>query len=306
MKRVFKNFLLISVAAAMFTACGKDSDENELEDDGADGVSVPVEKGAIKTSFSISEDKKVYFSMGNLQYQASTNTWRFAERQYDMIGSDNQFVLRSYSGWIDLFCYGTSGWDGGVAAYQPYTTSTNDDDFYRHGLLDINVNADWGVYNKISNGGNEVGMWRTLTYSEWSYMLHKRPNASDKKGVATIDGVSGLVILPDDWTLPKGVKFKSGLVASREQGFGGNNKYSLSEWRKMEAHGAVFLPAAGYREGTTVFSSDDAGCYWTATYRLATPYHGTDELQFTCSYCQFVMYVKGYRASSVRLVQDVK
>ena len=32
MKRIFKNFLLIGIAAVMFTACGKDSDENELEE----------------------------------------------------------------------------------------------------------------------------------------------------------------------------------------------------------------------------------------------------------------------------------
>lgn len=299
MKRIFKKFLLIGIAAAMFTACGKDSDENELEDDGADGVSVPVEKGAIKTSFSISEDKKVYFSMGNLQYQASTNTWRFAEHQYDMIGSDNQFVLRSYSGWIDLFCFGTSGWDGGVAAYQPYTTSTNDDDFYRNGLLDINANADWGVYNKISNGGNEAGMWRTLTYSEWSYMLHKRPNASDKEGVATIDGVGGLVILPDDWTLPKGLKFTSGFS---NESYAKVNKYSLEDWRKMEAHGAVFLPASGLRKGTQVKDVGDGGYYWTSTVSNKKAH-----IAFFYSYGLEPYYEAacgtGY---SVRLVQDVK
>ena len=39
--------------------------------------------GAINSLFSVSDDLQVRFSRGNLQYQASTNTWRFAENQYD-------------------------------------------------------------------------------------------------------------------------------------------------------------------------------------------------------------------------------
>ena len=45
--------------------------------------------GAINGKFSVSGSKQVYFSMGNLQYKASTNTWRFAPYQYSYIGSDN-------------------------------------------------------------------------------------------------------------------------------------------------------------------------------------------------------------------------
>ena len=43
--------------------------------------------GAINGLFSVSGSRQVYFSRGNLQYQASTNTWRFAEHQYDYIGN---------------------------------------------------------------------------------------------------------------------------------------------------------------------------------------------------------------------------
>ena len=59
------------------------------------------DNGAIKAAFSVSADKKVYFSKGNLQYQASTGTWRFAENQYDIIGEDNANISSTYSGWID-------------------------------------------------------------------------------------------------------------------------------------------------------------------------------------------------------------
>ena len=39
--------------------------------------------------FSVAADKQVTFSPGNLQYTQSTNTWSFAENQYDYIGTDN-------------------------------------------------------------------------------------------------------------------------------------------------------------------------------------------------------------------------
>ena len=39
--------------------------------------------------FSVSADKQVTFSKGNLQYTQSTNTWSFAENQYDYLGQAN-------------------------------------------------------------------------------------------------------------------------------------------------------------------------------------------------------------------------
>lgn len=56
---------------------------------------------------------KVSFSKGNLQYQASTNTWSFAENQYDIIGYGNENISSDYDGWIDMFGWGTSGYDHG-------------------------------------------------------------------------------------------------------------------------------------------------------------------------------------------------
>ena len=81
----------------------------------------------------------VLFSKGNLQYQASTKTWRFAENQYDIIGEGNENISYRYSGWIDLFGWGTSGWNSGANAYQPYSTSQN--------LIDYNVggNSNWHI-----------------------------------------------------------------------------------------------------------------------------------------------------------------
>ena len=41
--------------------------------------------GAIDGMFSVSDNIQVFFSQGNLQYQPSTNTWRFANNSWDLI-----------------------------------------------------------------------------------------------------------------------------------------------------------------------------------------------------------------------------
>ena len=168
--------------------------------------------GALPGQFTVNAGGgKVYFSQGNLQYQASTGTWRFAPNQYDMIGSDNANISDSYTGWIDLF-----GWGTGDA---PTKSSTNNSDY--------STFTDWGT-NAISNGGNTANMWSTLTVGEWGYLLEHHT-----KGWSTVNGVNGYVIRPD------GV---STAVAS---------SYTASEWAVEEAAGSVFLPAACSRGGTS-------------------------------------------------------
>ena len=71
----------------------------------------PNETDNTDIRFAVSENSYVAFAKGNLQYQASTNTWRFADKQYDVIGEENANVSENYDGWIDLFGWGTSGYN---------------------------------------------------------------------------------------------------------------------------------------------------------------------------------------------------
>ena len=203
-----------------------------------------VINGMLPAVFSIGEETEVHFSQGNLQYQASTNTWRFALNQYDMVGVDNAYISDTYDGWIDLF--------GGNTANNPTLASTEDADY-------AGDFVDWGV-NKIANGGNQANMWRTLTIAEWKYLYLSRQNAINLCGIATVAGVHGLVILPDDWVKPS-----TNLVFYGRAHDWNTNVYSASDWTKMEAHGAVFLPATGYRKGTEVGNVGKDACYWTST-----------------------------------------
>ena len=272
----------------------------------------PIKDGAILAAFSVSDSTKVYFSQGNLQYQAKKNIWRLAEHQWDFVGdsingnvyekgvkSDNAKISSSYDGWIDLFGWGTSGYN----SVYPYSNNNYAYAFDGETTDIAGTNYDWGVYNAISNGGNQAGQWRTLTNDEWYYVINTRANASSKKGVASVNGVNGLILLPDEWTLPEGIVFTSGVADDYgSEYYATVNSYTASEWAKMEANGAVFLPAAGYRYVADVLYVDSNGYYWSSSA------DGDDYalyLYFGSSYVYTLSYGRG-NGLSVRLVQDVK
>lgn len=199
--------------------------------------------------FSVSATKQVTFSKGNLQYQASTNTWRFAEHQYDYIGEANKNISATYSGWIDLFGWGTGN--------TPTKTSSSYGDY--------GTFIDWGM-NPISNGGNEAGLWRTLSSAEWGYLFNNRKDNAKLYGMGTIAGIGGAILLPDNWenVKPSGVSFWSYSEGNANDHFS-DNTYTAKQWEKMEDAGAVFLPAAGGRNGTGVNGAGSYGTYWSST-----------------------------------------
>ena len=222
-------------------------------------------QGAINGEFSVAVGVKVYFSKGNLQYNASTDKWQFAENQYDYIGGEsspnsetaygNNLVSEDYDGWIDLFGWGTSGYD----EKYPYMT-INDSYSYGNDYDDIiKTNYDWGKYNAIENGGKQIGLWRTLSNNQWEYLLDREDG--DLCGLAQVEDINGLVLLPDEWENPDGIDdFVSGNGDDFE-----TNIYSAEEWEQMESAGAVFLPAAGYRDNVSINNADTYGYYWSAS-----------------------------------------
>ena len=210
-------------------------------------------QGALSGQFSVSATKKVYFSQGNLQYQASTNTFRFAPAQYTRIGvSGNNKISSTYTGWIDWYSWGTGNNPTKVGgANSDYSTFT-----------------DWGK-NQISNGGNQANLWRTMTQAEWEYLFSGRTNAAQKRSMATVNNVKGYIFLPDSWTLPSGLSFKADRTSWEA------NKYSSADWQKMEQNGAIFLPKTASinseinGSGITYYDAgyydDEWGMYWSST-----------------------------------------
>ena len=226
-----------------------------------------VEPAYVAKPFTVADGKQITFSGGNLQYTRSTQTWAFAEHQYDMLGTDNVDgggkVYDATYGYdktgsaladkIDLF-----GWSGstGSAKWGIGTSADNSDysgDF-----------VDWGT--NIGDGST----WYTLTADEWDYLLDERSDANQLVGVARIQlgekiYANGLVLLPDDWTCPAGVTFKSGFSNTHSvQAYADYQTFTLADWQQLEAAGAVFLPASGDREGSFVGYVQSSGYYWSA------------------------------------------
>ncbi len=257
-------------------------------------------------AFSVSATKQVRFSRGNLQYTQSTQTWAFAEQQYDMLGTDNvdggteeayEYGYRKsgniLSDKIDLF-----GWSGSTGSVKWGIGTSKSNSGY------IGDFVDWGT--NIGDGRT----WYTLTYDEWYYLRDSRTNADNLVGVARInlnaDGskyVNGLVLLPDTWTCPVGVTFKSGFAKYSVQAYADNQTFTLSDWQLLESAGAVFLPASGSRSESSVNNVQNRGYYWSATPRDPD---GAGGLYFRSSEASTRSYWDCYYGRAVRLVQDVK
>lgn len=183
-------------------------------------------QGVLPGLFSVSEQQQVHFSQGFLQYNTATDVWRFANSQYDFLLKDVNYAFVQFNGWMDMFGWGTGN------------------DPSRIGTEEGATFVDWGV-NAISNGGNQPNMWRTFSKEEWTYLTTGRPNASAKVAVGTVMGYAGLILLPDNWTLPAGCSFTPGFTTGEYVPFASMNEYTFAEWRQMEAAGAVFIPVAG-------------------------------------------------------------
>ena len=254
--------------------------------------------------FSVSADKQVTFSPGNLQYTQSTNTWSFASAQYEVLGTDNvtggsveSNPTYGYSKYgnaladkVDLFGWSTAATNFGVS------TSTDYNDYYGSFV-------DWGT-NRIGNDAPNT--WRTLTYEEWDYLRNGRPNASSLRGVAQVNGVNGLIFLPDNWTCPSGVTFKSGFHSNYGVDYyAAYQTFTAPQWAKLESVGAIFLPAAGDRVGTNVNNVQSYGGYWSATEYNSNYAYILSLYSDKASMYNDIHGIGRRRGLSVRLVKDL-
>ena len=246
-------------------------------------------EGELPGLFTVGKDGegnpiRVRFSKGNLQYIAgdgkthataegtAQGTWQFAESQEDYLGNKNSLAAADDEFPIDLFNYGTSGYN----ARQPWILATSE-----LGQNISGTNYDWGVYNAISNGGNQPGMWRTLTQDEWIMLLYNRNTYThyygygrQLHGLAKVNGENGLLLMPDGWVMPgelakENITFLPLVISDYE-----TNRYKAETWAAIEQSGAVFIPAGGMRisvDGEAemgMFGSH--GCLFTSTIASGT------------------------------------
>ena len=250
-------------------------------------------------AFSVSSTKQVIFSPGNLQYKAGeTYPWRFAEHQYDFVG------LWNTSNWVDLFGWGT--WTG--ASPSPLTDTQNNSDYSWN-------NADFTKESMLVDASQRNYDWRTLTggkTGEWMYVLGYKWDGNScvddadntvryqKSGHGTVEGVIGMIIVPDYFIDP----MKNGGSGAFVGGVGTNSSSNVytagANWDAMEAAGCVFLPFAYYRNGSNI--SGAWSIYWSSTpYASNMAYN----IIFDSSSIAAQNYGNNYYGNSVRLVRDL-
>lgn len=105
-----------------------------------------------------------------------------------------------------------------------------------------------------------VDGWNILSAEEWRYLINDRPGNRFVK--ACVNNVNGLIIFSDTYRHPIDQKLKN--VNAKESSYSAN-EFTIGQWQSMEAAGAIFLPAAGCHNGTSVVSFGGEGDYWSST-----------------------------------------
>jgi len=236
--------------------------------------------------FSVSSTQRVIFAPGNLQATTSDYgnhwTWSFAAKQYDYIG-DTQHNPNSINAQLTSVAGKTSA-NGTVDLFY---RSLPDNEYGITSQSETDASfVDWTGLSIDSNGPD---YWRTLTESEWLFVVGKGtdgrychfpdelPYARGTKAIINTDGtpVKGYIIFPDYYPIPTaGEKVKIDNIVIIEWGAGinstgtsgWNTTCTTAGWNYLESAGCVFLPAAGYRDGTTLYQIGELGHYKHATY----------------------------------------
>ncbi len=249
--------------------------------------------------FSVSDEKVVQFAKGNLYYNSAQDSYSFENNQYDFRtrAGFNACINGAYSvdstpeDNVGLFFW-SSKKETAVAGEYYDPEASNEDSFF---IKDLPLDGE---------------VWNVLSYNEWKYLLEERTDASEKNGIATIvlsdeTTVTGIVFLPDSFTLPNECEFISGTT---DKGYEANT-YNLEEWDKMEAAGAVFLPASGWLLSGRVNFVFGMALYWASSPSLSGNTNSATLLYTTVEFGSVSLQVSrgGDRSAgrSIRLVREI-
>lgn len=254
-----------------------------------------VNGGAIPHKFKISGSQYVYFSQGNLwsEIKELGGTYptecHFEQKQYEYTNKFDNFNHVSCLFWCN--------WAAGAS----YTSLVND--------LFLPYSTDLHFTNRpdFTINGDPVGTWRLLTGDEWKFLIDNHDCA-----VGKANGIPGLIILCDNFKYPEDFDItqhlnlwdhNSSLPLWYELT---QNNYDATDWAKMEANGALFLPAVGRRSSVGVNYLGLEGIYWSSSLKET----GGDVYGLSFTFIEeYNVLSSKYempraRASSIRLVRS--
>ena len=106
----------------------------------------------------------------------------------------------------------------------------------------------------------DAGQWRILSAEEWDYLSHVHTSSE-----ATVNGIHGLILLPNDFEVAKPEQFHRPPTLKPNAKDWTTNSFNLREWAAMEFGGAVFLPAIGMGYRGFVMYEQEWGIYLSAS-----------------------------------------
>lgn len=241
----------------------------------------------IKGVFSVGENKKVYFSQGNLlaNYNNLSNVrYSFLDKQY-------------------LYEY----------AYPNYGTSFTGTMLSSNGLMSY-------IPIMMNDGTTQDGVWRALTAEEWMYLFSYKWDGINsygedydnntrrdmyRKGVTVMGSANCLVLYPD------------GYDGTRVQDFDTQSFDTEAEYEAATAAGIVFLPAAGFsfnqHLSDGIFIGEDGlyGAYWSSTPSVSSNnyiyalFFQSQQAKWGDRYVNPKAELTLYSGAALRLVRDV-
>lgn len=260
--------------------------------------------GSLWGEFSVSDEKKVHFSKGNLRYTVDTGEWSFFDQQYECGPSTYE---GGHDKEISLFSWG----------YNPVLSIIPDSytkDMVERTEGDLSKSEDWGYVF-----GGESSPWRTLSGgggSEYYYLARLHPaskvgnESSARFAKVKVDHMAGVLLFPDRfiWAtslmgdVPEGINNYLKMFWPEDDS---QMDYSIEQFTAMEVAGAVFLPSAGHRYRNSCHDWGERGNYWSST---AYTYEKDGDCAGCFCFEQYVAYDEWttYREEgcSVRLVKD--
>lgn len=216
-----------------------------------------VEPKFLPGNFTVSATKTVQFTKSNIYWNGSI--FRFEENQTDCPTEWNPKH-------IGHFYWTKTAAASYALKYDDDEPSTiSDEPFFAESRGGFRVQGSSHLY--------------ALSKQEWVYLMNDRIY-TNRFALAMVNGVKGLLIFPDSYNGFTPVTGTGIATVNVDDAPFPSESIPSDTWTAMESDGVVFLPAAGYRDDSTIRERTSVGYCWASTSDDEEEFPGAYNLEF--------------------------